>query len=261
MTTTDDEIRDLLRAVRRAERPSAGDRTAVRAGLAGALVSSVAAPTLATAAKAAAITGKGSGLATLLVPFLTGAVLGSGVSAGVFLTSRTSPVAGVSGAPARALSGPSTVKSGASVAPVPVISAAPAADPLVAEAPAQASARAASDSLESPSRLGSDTTGAPAPRAGIDPLEAESRSMAEVQRALRDGRPALALSVLEAEERARPAGALAEERAAARIFALCALERRTDAERAASEFLRRFPRSPLAERVRTSCGAVPSGSR
>jgi hypothetical protein len=246
MTTTDDEIRDLLRAVRRAERPSRVDRAAVRATLAGALVSSVAVPTLATAAKAAAIGAKSSAWGTLLVPFLTGAVLGSGVSASVFLVSRASSVASAPAGASGAAAAPSAAVSRSVREPVPVTSAALAADGPAAP---QASARPAPGNIEGRSGPGAHRT---LPEL-IDPLEAESRAVAEVQRALRDGRPAQALALLEVEERARPTGALAEERAAARVFALCALGDTGAAARAAAEFLQRFPRSPLGERVRASC--------
>ncbi len=47
---------------------------------------------------------------------------------------------------------------------------------------------------------------------------------------------------------------LGEERAAERILALCALGRKDEARTEAQRFLSRFPRSPVAERVRTSCG-------
>lgn len=84
-------------------------------------------------------------------------------------------------------------------------------------------------------------------------LEAEAAALANIQRALRDGMPERALSLLDAEERAWQGGALAPERAAARVFALCAAGRATEGRRLARRFLAHHPDSPLAERVRESC--------
>jgi hypothetical protein len=63
-----------------------------------------------------------------------------------------------------------------------------------------------------------------------------------------------ALALLD-EHRARfPSGMLVPEREAERVIVLCALGRLDDARGAASVFLRTWPRSPLAGRVRASCG-------
>jgi hypothetical protein len=51
-----------------------------------------------------------------------------------------------------------------------------------------------------------------------------------------------------------PSGALAEERDASRVLALCAAGRAAEARVIATDFLAKHPRSPAASRVRASCG-------
>jgi hypothetical protein len=250
--TTDEAFQDLVRAARRAERPSAADRSAVRAALAGALVTSIAGSAAATTAlKTAAVAAKGPALTMFVLPFVTGAVLGGAVSTAVFVASRgpeepaapaaqSAPVQASPSDSARPLVKPFTAAGAANGegAPEP-----PAEADRVPEQPAAVARRFSPEPPSTPV---------------ADPLEAESRALAEVQRALRDGQPARALSLLDVADRAYPRGALVEERAAARVFALCALRRVSEAERAAKEFARKFPRSPHAERVRASCGSAAS---
>lgn len=73
---------------------------------------------------------------------------------------------------------------------------------------------------------------------------------------LRDGKASEALAKLDEHARRFPAGALAEERSASRIFVLCALGRTTEAKSAAKAFLTSRPHSPHAARVRGSCGGA-----
>jgi outer membrane protein assembly factor BamD (BamD/ComL family) len=75
------------------------------------------------------------------------------------------------------------------------------------------------------------------------------------ERALRDGKPEQALSVLSEHARQFPKGELRAERTAARIAALCALNRKAEARRDAAAFLKQWPGSPLAAQVRASCAA------
>ncbi|HET9955866.1 MAG TPA: tetratricopeptide repeat protein [Polyangiaceae bacterium] len=88
--------------------------------------------------------------------------------------------------------------------------------------------------------------------AGSD-LSEEARALAEAQRALSRGAPRVALSLLAEQSQAFPTGALREERAAARIFALCASGDAARARSEAARFLRNSPHSPLAARVRAAC--------
>jgi hypothetical protein len=70
--------------------------------------------------------------------------------------------------------------------------------------------------------------------------------------------PERALAAINAQDARFPDGALREERAEARIVALCALGRVEEARAKASLFLQEHPRSLLASRVRASCGGTPA---
>jgi hypothetical protein len=100
-----------------------------------------------------------------------------------------------------------------------------------------------------------------APRAvAPSPLEAETRALGLALADLREGRASSALSALDAQRARFPNGALVEERAEARIKALCALGRAEEARDNAARFLVEYPRSLLAGRVRASCGGIDAGS-
>jgi hypothetical protein len=104
---------------------------------------------------------------------------------------------------------------------------------------------------------------APASSAGRAPLvdhEAERRALARVQHALRDGRFADAVAGLDRDDRAFAGGALAEERAAARVLARCGSGDAAAAQQLAGAFVARYPGSPLRSRVLASC-PVSAGRR
>jgi hypothetical protein len=94
-----------------------------------------------------------------------------------------------------------------------------------------------------------------APAAPIAPssLGAETALLEDARAALAGGDAAGALSLLDEHERAFPRGVLVEERLATRVFALCSLGRRTEAESVAERLLRQSPSSPLRARVLQSC--------
>ena len=71
--------------------------------------------------------------------------------------------------------------------------------------------------------------------------------------AARAGNPSKALQLLDDHARRFPRGTLREERIAARVHALCALGRRSEASEEAETFLAETPQSPYASRVRDSC--------
>jgi hypothetical protein len=71
---------------------------------------------------------------------------------------------------------------------------------------------------------------------------------------LRAGDPTGALGLLDKHDRLYPAGALAEDVTAVRIYALCALGRTGQAHGLTVRFLAAYPSSPHAASVRTSCG-------
>ncbi|MEP6654240.1 MAG: hypothetical protein ABJA82_12825 [Myxococcales bacterium] len=86
-------------------------------------------------------------------------------------------------------------------------------------------------------------------------LESERRLVKGGLAALHAGDAARALTLFDQHERDYPDGLFAEERGAERIVSLCELGRKSDARAAARAFLRDHDRSPLAARVRASCGA------
>lgn len=75
----------------------------------------------------------------------------------------------------------------------------------------------------------------------------------EARQALRDGRPAGALEVLDAHARAFPRGQMREDREVLRIEALCAAGKAPQARAEVQLFLRAFPGSARAQRVRATC--------
>jgi hypothetical protein len=98
------------------------------------------------------------------------------------------------------------------------------------------------------------------PSASVSPsaslsLAAEVQLMHEVNSALNAKQPALALELLNQQH---GSGYMREERAAARVFALCQLGLVESARSAGARFSRDYPRSPLAGRVSTTC--APSGT-
>lgn len=117
------------------------------------------------------------------------------------------------------------------------------------------------------SRSSAKLTRSPAPpkiesvaEAAPDQLQAETRDLRQAQRALRSGHPAEALTLLDQQDRRFPGGALAQERAAARVLALCLAGRTAEARLGAEHFEQKWPRSPLVARVQSSCkprGNVP----
>jgi hypothetical protein len=87
-------------------------------------------------------------------------------------------------------------------------------------------------------------------------LPAEADLLRSADESFRAGSPALALAALDEHAARFPSGALVQEREAERVVVLCALGRTQDARTAAGAFLRSWPRSPLAARVRSSCGGT-----
>lgn len=92
----------------------------------------------------------------------------------------------------------------------------------------------------------------------IDPprtttLEAEMRLLARANAAMRAGRHADALAVLDEHARDFPRGQLAPEREYERALALCELGRSAKARAVADAFVRAHPRSPLRAKAEAVC--------
>ena len=197
-----------------------------------------AAPVIQLAAPGAVVPGTG-GVASLLT-FGKGLVVGLLVSGGIvggtqYLTS----------APAKVT--PSVALAASRAAPVeptaPVVSARVASDVLLL--PAEKPAVSATTPTRSP---GEGLPAEPAPG-----LSAELSLLTATQAALRDGRGAEALSLIDSYDRKFPGGQLLGERLAAEVFAACQVGDRARATRAAQRFSQRDSSSVLAGRVRRSC--------
>lgn len=110
--------------------------------------------------------------------------------------------------------------------------------------------------VESLAQAKVDKPAAPIATQPVNSLEAELALLRDAKKALDDGNANQSLSILSEHERRFPNGVLVEERAATRVLALCAAGRTSEARTGATDFLAKYPRSPSAPRVRTSCGAT-----
>jgi hypothetical protein len=94
-------------------------------------------------------------------------------------------------------------------------------------------------------------------QAPVDPLVEEVAILSRATSALRAGKPAEGLRLLNEHQRKFPNGRLAEERRAARIQALCAMGKRTEAEAELARLAQSSPRSPHLARAQRACGFTP----
>lgn len=88
-------------------------------------------------------------------------------------------------------------------------------------------------------------------------LALELALLRSAQAALSAGNAASALQLLEDHAVQFPVTRLLQERRAARVLALCRLNRREQAAREGRAFLADFPKSPLAARVESTCSGAP----
>ena len=88
-----------------------------------------------------------------------------------------------------------------------------------------------------------------------DPLQlkAEFDLLRQAQAARGAGDSKQALHLLDAHKARFPRGALSAERMATRALTLCDIDKGRIAQRTARKFLRAYPRSPLARKVRKAC--------
>jgi hypothetical protein len=94
---------------------------------------------------------------------------------------------------------------------------------------------------------------APAPEDPLASLREEKKLISKAKEVLDDGNPALAMKVLERHASRFPNGVLAQDRAGLRVLALCDLGKIERARKEAEKFLERWPRAPMAHRVRSAC--------
>jgi len=143
--------------------------------------------------------------------------------------------------------------------PAPSVSVPTAAAAAVSAAPEVAPGLGATEAANGPTRSPTaDAASRPVdtqkvlPRSG-DGLAEEVALLSRAETELRAGRPAKALLALAEHQRKFPRGALAEERTAARIQALCALGRNDEANAQLRQLMHISPNSAHEERARQAC--------
>jgi hypothetical protein len=201
--------------------------------------------------------------ATLLA---AGALAPKSIAAGVgAIAAKYTLVVGVTGALVAA--GWLTLRTAQPVAR-PVASshqAAPAAPspPILVEAEPAASAALPAAAAREPSKATVSRKPArpaefPAANAAVtqDVLRAETEALRLAQQALRDQQPEQALRLLAEQDVRFRDGLLRQERAAARVLALCQAGKADEARAQALRFERSWPRSALLARVRAACWAL-----
>ncbi len=245
MTGLGPESKAVLDAARQGDDPTEADRERVRAAIASRLAAGAAAGLgLATAARSSTAALR----AGLAAKALVGVALVCAIGASAVMLARTSPspaapAVGVAAPPPAPIAPPALAPTdtsdgwNGSRGPATPGGLHPTARVAPVAASAAASARSAPATAD---------------------VAAEVRLLGEAHTAMRGGQAEQALVLLDEHARRYPKGALGEERDAARVAALCALGRTSEAREATDRFLRSAPRSPLAGPVRASCGATPA---
>jgi hypothetical protein len=226
------EARRVVQLTRQARTPSTEDKRRVRAaigvGVAAAAVATSTTTATAAAVKAASVFGVMTGLRGIAAVV---AVVSASAGAGAYWHARASRA-----------HAPTAVHVTASqqapqLAPQPIVAAeAPSPAPPVSEPRGDVRPRAA------------------APQ---DPLSAELTLLHTARQAWQDGKPQLALDLAQKHARLYPRSQLASERDALRVFALCGLDRTSEARDLASALLARAPGSPLRASLEQSCAMRP----
>lgn len=238
MTRLDDEELRVLSAARGALGPAAGDQARVRAATLRALATGGAAATAGPATPffggaARRMVGRGVGVAAVIA--LAFGAAGIGYRLGHDAARREAP--------------PVTVVHDVVAAPAPVpAEPAPPAAPGAARPPGEARRPASAASSPRPKAVAPDMLGE------------EVRVLREVDRALREQRPLVALELLDALDRAVPKGRLHEERTAARVLARCDTSSRADAQELGIAFSKQHPGSVYEPRVLRGCGAAAAAT-
>lgn len=275
MTDLDPLARAILEAGREGDDPTPDERARVR----GALLSAIAAPGGGSGPQGHSAVGHGTAAATKTVAVAVGKLAAVGVA--VWLGSsvllhfwpQTKESTPTSSAPAALQHAPAPAPG---PAPVPVRAVSPSPAPRssreVRSGPAQQSGAVTGNVARAP-RSPSPAAAPPGPASvpppsatarfaqvpsaapAGDTLAAETRELRSAYAAMERGDPARALALLDQQSAEYPHGQLGQERAAARVFALCKLGRTAEAHAAAARFLAQNPGSPLAGRVRKACAA------
>jgi hypothetical protein len=256
MTPLERDAGELLERARRGLSPTPARAERVRQSLRAALAAGAAAGTGSASASARAA-GDAPGVGALAGRWagkllVAGAIAASSGAVGYVAGRRVESRQVMPAAPAPAVEAPAL----AGLTPPP---GAPPAAPSAAVEPASAPARPATRAPRRPPA--ERAAGAPAAPIAAS-LEAEVRALRSVERALREGRPGLALALLRELDRAVPGGRLVEEREATAAIARCAAGDLPFGVDLAGEFAGRHPDSVYRERVEQACAAAtdPSGS-
>ncbi|MEX1365262.1 MAG: hypothetical protein AB1Z98_19195, partial [Nannocystaceae bacterium] len=234
---------DTLQRMARRERPRATARSwsALVAGIPGGTLTKVATPSSALSWSAMSLGAKAT-----LVGLAAATVLAVGVAVSQDADEPTSPRE------------PTT----ASVRAVPDSSAQvpgrPAADPAEPEGPERSSETAEIEPTiepppaprpSSPTPAGEPVVAPAAPRS----LAAENALLREAAVALAAGNPARALELADRHAKEHASSPMVDISTALRIESLCALGKQAQARGETAVFLRRRPRSPMADRIGDAC--------
>ena len=215
----------LVSSARDAAQPTAADHARVLAALRSSL-GEASLPLEAQAATAAVRS---------IWPLLSGLVVGAGVLGATML---------LPGRPTSTTAGPSV----AHVAPPATLTSQPLLRGTAPEAepPPNVDTMANSSTLPPPSAERAAVVRGPSRHAAQDRLAAEVAILSRALGELRAGHPTFALAALNEHRRKFPAGALAQERHAAEVQVLCALERFQEANLALVALARQSPAAAAA---------------
>ncbi|HZU81881.1 MAG TPA: hypothetical protein VE987_03145 [Polyangiaceae bacterium] len=233
MTELNPDAAALIRAGRTAFRPDTSDRDRVLDSLNAVLGEGVAPDGGRPSGQASAAAASRFAFKSWVIGGLAAVALGTGGIAARHMRG---------GAPAHA----GATRPAPVTAPVEPAATATPAPPDVASDPEPLRAEPARSSPRSGPRA--------AARTAADSLPQEVRLLSRAEQQLGDGLAAEALRTLAEHERRFPTGALAEERMAARVQALCALGRTAEARSDLARLTRAHPQSPHVERARKVCG-------
>lgn len=241
-----DDHRQVLAAGRHAEPAPAESRQRVWVALAGGL-SEAAAPAAAVGSAKAWLTMVGLasavlGLTAIAAPRLRGSEAGA---------ERAPSAAGPGAATHEVADAPGSPSAAAAMDPSPVAIVDPptATTAMLSEAPPPPLRSSPTATTRSPRRADR----APATPRPTEDLAAEASLLRSARAALESGRPEAALAPLDEHRRRFPRGALAEEREASRIRALCALGRDDDARQGVRALAAEHPRSAYLAALEGSC--------
>jgi len=249
MTDLDGEEQLLLSRARIGLLPGPGASARVRRGIGGAVAAGASAAANSAFPGPGVRSGASNGLRVAAggrlgrLP-LAATIAGTGVAPSYWFGYRAGRRAGQAAAGARAVS------------PAPVAVTAPPGwePPPQFPATAAADARPSHGAIAARAREGMPrVTAASGEVASTESLGKEVTALRAVERALRDGQPALAFALLQRLDHEVPNGTLLEEREATSAIARCALGRLPFGVNLAEDFAARHPDSVYLERVEGTC--------